>query len=210
MGSEMCIRDSTGTFAVAGDWNNLLNTDINGTWSLLVSDRNGATNSTVKSWSISFNAENDISYSWSPSIGLSCSDCPNPSVMPTNDVTNTYTVQASDQYNCSSEESVQVTNISKVAAPSLSCESVDKILSIGWDGENNLDYEISINGSNWFAPETNISHAVNGLRDADEVSIQIRPILEGVPPICEIPTNDTVCIYAVSYTHLTLPTKRIV
>ncbi|MEM9884250.1 MAG: proprotein convertase P-domain-containing protein [Bacteroidota bacterium] len=185
----------TGTFAAAGDWNALNGVAINGTWSLLVSDREGATNSTVESWSLSFNAQNDITYTWSPSAGLSCSDCPNPDVLPTNDITNIYTVQAQDQYNCSSLDTIQITNISKLEVPNLNCESVDRILAIDWDAQSDIDYEISINGSNWFAPETNISHAVNGLRDDDEVSIQIRPILEGLAPICEIPTNDTLCVF---------------
>ncbi|MEM0993972.1 MAG: gliding motility-associated C-terminal domain-containing protein, partial [Bacteroidota bacterium] len=139
--------------------------------------------------------QNDISYTWSPSASLSCSDCPNPNLLPTDNITSIYEVEATDQYNCSSLDTVQVTNISNVAVPNLTCESTNRVLSIGWDGQADVDYEISIDGSTWFMPATNMSHAVNGLLDQAAVNISIRPILEGVPMICEIPSNDTVCIF---------------
>ena len=52
-------------------------------------------------------ATGGTNYSWSPSIGLSCSNCPNPTASPTE--TTTYTVIISDDNGCQTTASVTVT-----------------------------------------------------------------------------------------------------
>jgi hypothetical protein len=50
---------------------------------------------------------NPVTYSWSPTIGLSCTDCPNPQVYP--GVTTLYTVTVTDNVTgCSNEEDIEV------------------------------------------------------------------------------------------------------
>jgi gliding motility-associated-like protein len=48
---------------------------------------------------ITFHSSGGINYYWYPATGLSCADCPDPVVTPTQ--TTTYAVVISDQYNCS-------------------------------------------------------------------------------------------------------------
>ena len=57
--------------------------------------------------SVDLVATGGANYSWSPSIGLSCSNCPNPTASPTE--TTTYTVIISDDNGCQTTASVTVT-----------------------------------------------------------------------------------------------------
>lgn len=53
------------------------------------------------------NAYGGIDYSWTPNLGLSCDDCPNPVVMP--DTTTMYYVNVVDANGCQGEDSMLVT-----------------------------------------------------------------------------------------------------
>jgi len=63
-----------------------------------------------ESATLTTDSENAISYSWSPSVGLSCTDCPSPSASPT--VTTTYSCLINFVNGCtsSSEITIGVTN----------------------------------------------------------------------------------------------------
>ncbi|MEL6944039.1 MAG: proprotein convertase P-domain-containing protein, partial [Bacteroidota bacterium] len=188
----------TGEFLPEGPWDNLLGGEVNGDWRLQVSDNNGnRETSTLLSWSIEFTSRNDISYAWTPAVGLSCDDCPNPELINSGNISDAYSITASDQYNCESTAEIIVTNISNINVPSITCEVNDnKELVIGWNDPSSSDYEISLdNGINWFAPDDPNLHALNGLQRDEVVNISLRPILQDVPIICNIPMNDTVCIY---------------
>lgn len=194
------IQNSTspysGEFQARGNWNNLLDSDTNGEWRLLVTDRAGAELSSVLHWSISFRSQNEISYSWSPSNQLSCVNCPNPSIIPDNQVNSTFTLQVNDQYGCSDSDTISVTNISNVTKPSINCEiNTNKELAIQWNDTFFDTHEISINGRDWFQPNQAQSYNLGKLGKSEPVSISVRPIIEGLPIICNLPTNDTVCIY---------------
>lgn len=53
-------------------------------------------------------------YSWAPSLGLSCDDCPNPNANPAS--TTTYTVTITDEDNCTSSDQVTV-NVANLPDP---------------------------------------------------------------------------------------------
>lgn len=55
---------------------------------------------------IALTASGGSTYSWSPSIGLSCSNCPNPDAFPSE--TTTYTVTTTDATGCSGTEDVTI------------------------------------------------------------------------------------------------------
>lgn len=57
-------------------------------------------------------AENIAGLSWSPSAGLSCTDCLNPSAAPT--TSTAYRLELTDQYGCTSEASLRITVDSRV------------------------------------------------------------------------------------------------
>ncbi|MEM8909688.1 MAG: proprotein convertase P-domain-containing protein, partial [Bacteroidota bacterium] len=88
----------TGSFVPEGDWTSLNGTPINGTWSLLVADDQAGFSGTINSWSISFTTEQQLTYTWTPSAGLSCTDCPQPLASP--NVTTNYAIAVEDQFNC--------------------------------------------------------------------------------------------------------------
>src|SRR5262249_36191363 len=46
-------------------------TGVNGTWSLMVDDVQAGSVGTLNDWSITFNTQNYLTYSWTPSVGLS-------------------------------------------------------------------------------------------------------------------------------------------
>jgi gliding motility-associated-like protein len=56
--------------------------------------------------SVTLTSSGAVNYSWSPSTGLSCINCPNPTATPT--ITTTYTVIGSDSAGCSVERLVTV------------------------------------------------------------------------------------------------------
>jgi len=105
------IEDSelplSGTYAAQGNWTNLRGTPMNGNWRLLMADdRNTTLLNRLNSWSITFINRNEINYFWSPSAGLSCTDCPNPVIKPT--VNRTYTLVSKDSYGCIDTDTLRV------------------------------------------------------------------------------------------------------
>lgn len=75
-------------------------------------------------------ATTNVNFQWSPPEGLSCDDCPNPEVVPTN--TTTYTLKVSDDNGCVKETSVIVYLLTdrRVYTPN--------IFSPNGDGSNDL------------------------------------------------------------------------
>jgi gliding motility-associated-like protein len=61
--------------------------------------------------SIQFNATGAYTYSWSPGIALSCTNCPNPIVTPASKTT--YTVTGTDNIGCSNTDDITVDVIKK-------------------------------------------------------------------------------------------------
>lgn len=89
----------TGTFQPEGNWNVLNGSALNGNWTLVAWDNAGPTTlGRFLNWSIEFRHENDLTYSWMPAAGLSCTDCPNPSI--TGTTAQVYTVTVTDEYGC--------------------------------------------------------------------------------------------------------------
>lgn len=57
--------------------------------------------------SISLNASGGLNYAWTPSIGLSCTGCPNPTATPQS--TTTYCVTGTDANGCTASDCLQIT-----------------------------------------------------------------------------------------------------
>ena len=89
-------------------WSSLRGESINGDWVLEVSDTNPANRGTLVSWSLDLVREPAITYRWSPAgPELSCTDCPTPTITPTQD--RTYTLSATTADGCSGTASIAVT-----------------------------------------------------------------------------------------------------
>jgi len=196
------IRDGvapfTGNFRPEGSWSNLIGVETNGDWTLLVADNNGPTLfGTLNSWSITFNSRNGITYNWSPNDGLSCANCPNPTVQPT--TTTTYKLQIADVFNCIYQDSVVIANVGDYEAPTINCEitSTDtRTLTFSWEEQTGIPFEIRVNGGEWAMPNTsNGSHAISGLNVNQSVTLELRPNLPNLPANCTIETISQLCVY---------------
>jgi len=97
----------TGDWLPEGPWSDLWGGPANGTWRLQVSDDQNNINGTLLNWSITFEPSYNVSYTWSPGTGLSCTDCPNP--VATVSQNSMYNVTATDSYGCSVTEDVAIT-----------------------------------------------------------------------------------------------------
>lgn len=90
--------------------------------------------------SIQLNAVGGISYSWSPSIGLSCTNCPNPWAKPL--VTTTYILTSTNNSGCTDNDTITITvnslpNNSIVAnGPTTFCQGGSVTLT----GPNNMNW----------------------------------------------------------------------
>jgi gliding motility-associated-like protein/uncharacterized repeat protein (TIGR01451 family) len=91
------------------------------------------------------------SYAWSPSTGLSCTNCANPTANPT--VTTTYSVTATTASGCPLKDDIIVTvtpaptNIAVTPVNSTSCTSGNGSITVTATGSGTLEY--SLDGTNW-------------------------------------------------------------
>ncbi len=100
----------TGDWLPQNDFSAFTGDLSNGNWTLIVSDAfPGAETGVLLDWTITFNLNNFLDWSWSPTTGLSCTDCPNPTFTPPSDGSYSFTITGTDQLNCSYTEDVIVT-----------------------------------------------------------------------------------------------------
>ncbi len=170
----------TGDWLPEGNWSNLIGSQVNGRWTLLLSDGFGALEvNTLLSWSISFNSENIVEYSWSPSLGLSCNDCPDPNASP--NVTTEYIVNIRDGFGCSGFDTIVVSVVPDLASPIVDIEDpAPGVLVFEWlDVPNASSYEVNLNGGGWFPPNNgSLSHFLTGLIMGDSVDFKVRGITD--------------------------------
>lgn len=178
----------TGNWQPESSWNQMNGATINGEWRLEVSDiSNTTTQNTLNWWSIEFKSQNDVNYQWSPSSNLSCNNCPDPTLTPSQ--TTTLFVQASDVHDCLDEEVMQIDVFQGYAAPELSFEMITGgIIEFTWEevGQG-LSYEVNINNTGWISPNNgNTSHLISGLMNGSEVDFQVRVAIANVACDSEI------------------------
>lgn len=173
-----------GTYKPEGNWTTLNNAQVNGDWKLLVSDGFGINQfGKVKWWSIGFNYFNNVTYTWTNTATLSCSNCPNPVATPS--ATTTYTVTAQDKFNCQHADTVTVQASTMFPAPTgLGIISMNAGTMIwAWNAVSGATgYEVNVNNGGWIPANGNLSHVITGLVSGDAVFIQVRAI--GGGPNC--------------------------
>lgn len=184
----------TGTFSPEGNWNVLRGATINGEWRLLVSDSGGpAFFGTFLHWSITFNNQNTIEYSWNNTADLSCTNCPNPIITPSG--FSTYIVEATDNYNCTFSDTVTIASVEDIPAPIVTCGlTAEGVVTFNWEELPGIsEYEININGLGWTTSNNGpLSHMVSGLAVNEEVSIQVRA-LTGASIDCPVAIGTASC-----------------
>ncbi len=96
----------TGNWLPEGPWSDLWGQPSNGNWRLRVTDDQNGFVGTLRDWTLTFEPSYNVTYAWSPSTGLSCTDCPNPEA--TLAQGGIYNVVATDSYGCSVTEDVEL------------------------------------------------------------------------------------------------------
>ena len=199
----------TGEFIPEGDWSDLDGSTINGVWELLVSDGFGVTKfGVLNSWSICFNTENDVEYSWSAIAGLSCYNCPDPIANPSS--TSTYILEVSDDYGCSSLDTMTINVASSIPAPTMVvCDTMGNgNLNFTWNAVSGFsNYLVNVNGTGWVPANGTLSHLVNGLSNGDMVSIEIQVDAGNVN--CAVGISSASCTYFLCEISLEVPMNGI-
>ena len=179
-----------GNYQPEGDWNELLGETTNGTWALKISDANGPQMGLLRSWSITFNAENEVQYVWTPGADLSCMLCPDPTSTPTE--TRTYTVTAVDSYGCDAEDEVTVEVVDEIPAPMVNCDTDVNTgtFFLEWDAVNGInDYEINL-GAGWM-PISGTEFSQSGFNIGDIIDYEIRAVFSN--GACGVATLSSSC-----------------
>lgn len=179
-----------GTFAPEGAWSDLRGAPINGTWNLVVSDAFDLTSfGEVVDWEITFRSTNELDIDWTPTTGLSCTDCLDPTFSP--DSTTAYQVQFQDSYGCSFQNEFTITVYDTFPAPNIICGPLSPgNMIFNWDPiakASGYDAVVSINGidSIYPIPITDTFLIVEGLVFGDEVSLE----LSVTPPFSDYPCS---------------------
>ncbi len=171
----------TNDWAPEGNWEDLWtiqNPLTNGIWSLQIKDDTPGFNGTLLSWSICFNPLYQINYSWTPSAGLSCVDCPDPIATP--DTTTTYFLTATDTYGCEVYDTITINVDDILPAPDVNCTLItNNSIEFCWDNIlGSLGYEVNVNGSGWITSNGGLCHTVSGLTLEDTVTIEVYGIAD--------------------------------
>jgi gliding motility-associated-like protein len=171
----------TGDFIPEGLWEDLwgvAENPTNGTWRLLCIDDALGFVGTLLDWTITFEPLYQIYYEWSPSTGLSCTNCPNPVASPTD--TTTYFLYAYDSYGCEIFDTVTVNTIELLEAPNLICTVISEdCLEFSWDPVvGALAYQVNVNGTGWQIPNGALSHTICGLPLSTSVTLEVSGIAE--------------------------------
>ena len=169
----------TGDFLPEGSWERLYGEPINGTWKLIVRDDEGAGSGNVKgtmlNWSINFNPDYEVRYAWEISDSMSCQDCLDPKVFPSQ--TTQYTLTAIDNYGCTANENITINVQLPLAEPVPFCTDVTfNSVTIGWDAiAGALDYEVNVNENGWEATNRgDLQHQVTDLQEGESIAVQVR------------------------------------
>jgi gliding motility-associated-like protein len=190
----------TGDFQPENDWFQLLGGDINGDWTLFVTDLFVGPNDSgeILQWSITFNNTNEYSYTWAPNTGLTgCTDCPTPVADP--DVTTTYAVAIEDLYGCALADTVVVGVIADLPPANVSCTENGPNIIFTWDplpGITEYEYRLTLNGitEDWVGPITDLSYTEGGLILGDDVSLEVRPYFTVENTNCPIAIGVANCV----------------
>lgn len=159
-----------------GNWSDLNNCSINGKWKLKVSDAFGAgIFGLLKSWKITFNAQNQYKYSWSPPTEISCTNCSNPNVSPSKSTN--YIVNISDLYGCSFTDTVKVKVVDKIPAPILSIDTtkLQGTICVKWEPIQGISlYEVNINNTGWILANGILKHTLTNVQSGILYDIKVR------------------------------------
>ena len=168
----------TGLFQPEGRWSELWNdptNPANGTWRLQITDDANGGFGTLLGWSIVFEPLYDVRYSWTPTAGLSCSDCPRPVANPS--TSTDYIVTATDSYGCTETAIGRVKVFTPPVVPVVSCSASFDHLVFSWPADTNvLRFEVSEDNVNYTSIGTVNTHTLSGLGFGVTRTLHVRAV----------------------------------
>ena len=174
----------TGNYLPEEPFTNLAGTDINGVWTLQLSDDAGFADSdfnVIKSWSISFLSPTDATFTWSPSASLSCSDCTNPIATPS--TTTAYVLEKNFE-GCQVFDTLHVTVLGEDRLADIKEVSLaDGNLLVNWSPIPGVtSFEVSTNSQDWIPSNNGIlGHIFGGLQQNETFNVYVRGIYSAYP-----------------------------
>jgi len=165
-GASYTMVPFEGDFLPEGSWNDFIGNarfKVNGIWKLMMIDDYATGVGTLKKWSIHFDTNYELSYKWSPSEGLSCTDCPQPIANP--QASTNYALEITDSDGCQINKSIKFQIGQQLQTPVIYCdESVPGLVVFDWEIDPLVEhYSININGNGWENIELNNTITVNEL-----------------------------------------------
>lgn len=165
----------TGEFQPEGTWTDLWDGDnpTNGVWELVLIDDSQGFSGILLDWSITFEPVYKIFYEWTPDVNISCTDCPNPVIFPSENTT--YTVTAYDTYGCEVSDSITIDFFDQLPAPTVNCSDVTNTnMTFDWTSvPGAISYQININNGGWIDPTDDLTHTINNLTPNDTIVFQV-------------------------------------
>ncbi len=174
----------TGDYLPEESFTNLAGTDVNGIWKLQLSDDAGFAETDVnvlKSWSMTFLSPTDATFTWTPAVTLSCSECTYPTALPT---TSTAYVLEKNFEGCQVFDTLQVTVLGEDRPTDIKEVSLaGGNLLVSWAKIDGVDsYEISTNSQDWLPTNNGVnSHIFDGLQQNETFNMYVRGIYTNFP-----------------------------
>jgi len=171
-----------GVYLPEDDWDKLVGETINGEWVLFAGDSNVPDEfNTFKSWSISFEGNENSTYRWQPGTNIDATIGLNPTLTANADTAPFYTLTKEDASGCISMDTLYVNIISADIPLDIAYYSLqDGEVLFYWSpiaGANT--FEVSTNGgSDWMATDDAFFHREIGFANGETRSFLFRAVFE--------------------------------
>lgn len=169
----------TGEFLPEGSFNQLIGAQVNGLWTLEITDNSLARSNTLKSWSITFQSETTIDYVWDAHPDLQNPlDDSEQRAQPS--ATTSYYVEARDDNGCFARDTITVGVLQNPDPPVVSCGVTNEgEITFSWNPTPDVpayQLELFINGVSTRELITDQSEfVIENLIEPDEVRLEVRP-----------------------------------
>lgn len=164
----------TGYFKPEGEWNDLQNSVVNGTWQLFLYRDDDGFSTNLESWNLAFNTNYSLYYDWSPKSNISCTDCISPDIFPT--YNEYYYLNTKDTYGCLSKDSILVEINKKEIIEQIDCDSISTdFIRFKWESpEIYPEFELKIGESGEWKKTSSDYFSINGLGYSEKIKITVR------------------------------------
>jgi len=166
-----------GNYRPEEPFSKLAESQINGRWILQLSDEIGNDENLLKSWSMTFLSPDGGTFSWSPTDDLSCTDCFDPTAMPTS---STQYILEKNNDGCQVFDTLNVNVLGNDVGLALKEYSLpDGKLLVNWQAIPDVDsYEVSTDNLTWIESNGDFFHIFEGLSQNESINVFVRGVYE--------------------------------